>query len=140
METVIVGANESETAARAVERAGEVAARMEARLVVVTAYGVDEVTEVGIRDDTFRVSTSAQASAFAESTAARLRASYGIEASGVASAGKPERVILDAAMQFEASIIVVGNVRMKGAGRLLGSVANHIAHHAPCDVFIVKTV
>ena len=140
METVIVGANESETAARAIERAGEVAARMEARLVVVTAYGFDEVTEVGIRDDTFQLSTSTQASVFAESTAARLNASYGIEASGVASAGKPERVILDAALQFEASIIFVGNVRMQGSRRLLGSVANHIAHHAPCDVFIVKTV
>ena len=140
METVIVGANESETAARAIERAGEVAARMNARLVVVTAYGVDDVTEVGIRDDTFQVSTSTQASLFAESTAPRLTVSYGIEASGVASAGKPERVILDAAMQFEASIIVVGNLRMRGAGRLLGSVASHIAHHAPCDVFIVKTV
>ena len=49
-------------------------------------------------------------------------------------------MILDAAAQFEASIIFVGNVRMQGAGRLLGSVANHLAHHAPCDVFIVKTV
>jgi nucleotide-binding universal stress UspA family protein len=140
METVIVGANESETASKAVERAGEVAARMDARLVVVTAYGFDEVTEVGIGGDRFRISTAAQASEFAETTAARLSASYGVDASGVASAGKPEKVILDAAAQFAASIIFVGNVRMQGAGRLLGSVANHIAHHAPCDVFIVKTV
>jgi nucleotide-binding universal stress UspA family protein len=47
---------------------------------------------------------------------------------------------VDAAKQCDASIIVVGNVRMQCAGRLLGSVANDIAHHAPCDVFIVKTV
>ena len=140
METVIVGANESQTASKAVERAGEVAARMDARLIVVTAYGFDEVTEVGIGSDTFRVSTASQASEFAETTAARLSTSYGVDASGVASAGKPEKVILDAAAQYEASIIFVGNVRMQGAGRLLGSVANHIAHHAPCDVFIVKTV
>jgi nucleotide-binding universal stress UspA family protein len=140
METVIVGANESETAARAVERAAEVAARMGAKLVVVTAYDHDEVAEVGIGRDTFHVSTADQASAFAESTAKRLETSHGIEASGLAAAGKPEKVILDTARQLEASIIIVGNVRMQGAGRLLGSVANHIAHHAPCDVFIVKTV
>jgi nucleotide-binding universal stress UspA family protein len=140
METVIVGANESETASKAVERAGEVAARMDARLVVVTAYGVDEVTEVGIGSDTFRVSTASQASEFAETTAARLSASYGVDASGVAWTGKPEKVLLDAAAQFGASVIFVGNVRMQGAGRLLGSVANHVAHNAPCDVFIVKTV
>ena len=33
----------------------------------------------------------------------------------------------------------VGNVRMQGAGRLLGSVANGITHRAPCDVLVVKT-
>jgi nucleotide-binding universal stress UspA family protein len=36
-------------------------------------------------------------------------------------------------------MIVVGNRRMQGLGRLLGSVANDVAHHAPCDVHIVKT-
>ena len=39
-----------------------------------------------------------------------------------------------------ADVIVVGNRRMQGVGRLLGSVANEVAHNAPCDVFIVKTV
>jgi nucleotide-binding universal stress UspA family protein len=29
---------------------------------------------------------------------------------------------------------------MKGAGRVLGSVPNSIAHHAPCSVLIVDTV
>jgi nucleotide-binding universal stress UspA family protein len=34
---------------------------------------------------------------------------------------------------------VLGNRRMQGAGRILGSVANSVAHHAPCDVYVVKT-
>jgi nucleotide-binding universal stress UspA family protein len=139
METVIVGANESETAARAVERAAAVAARMGARLVVVTAYGHEEITEVGVGGDTFEFSSSQHASAFAENTASRIGTTYRIDAVGMATAGKPERVILDAARQFDASVIFVGNVRMQGAGRLLGSVANHVAHHAPCDVYIVET-
>ena len=29
---------------------------------------------------------------------------------------------------------------VEGAGRILGSVANSVAHRAPCDVYIVKTV
>ena len=37
-------------------------------------------------------------------------------------------------------MIIVGNRRMQGMGRLLGSVANEVAHNAPCDVLIVKTV
>ena len=139
METVIVGANGSETAAKAVERAGKVAASMGARLVVVTAYGTDDVDEIGVGSDTYVVSTAQEATAFAEQTAARLGTQYGILARGTAASGNPERVILDAAKRLDASVIFVGNVRMQGPGRLLGSVANHIAHHAPCDVYIVKT-
>jgi nucleotide-binding universal stress UspA family protein len=36
-------------------------------------------------------------------------------------------------------MIVVGNRRMQGIGRVLGSVANSVAHNAPCDVYIAKT-
>jgi nucleotide-binding universal stress UspA family protein len=139
METVIVGANSSETAAKAVERAGTVAAKMGARLVVVTAYGADDVGEIDAGSDRYVVSTAQEATAFAEQTAARLGTEYGIVARGMAAKGDPERVILDAATQLDASVIFVGSVRMQGAGRLLGSVANHIAHHASCDVYIVKT-
>lgn len=38
-----------------------------------------------------------------------------------------------------ADVIVVGNKRMSGAGRVLGSVASKVAHHAPCSVLIAKT-
>ena len=34
---------------------------------------------------------------------------------------------------------MVGNRRMQGLGRVLGSVANSVAHNAPCDVYIAKT-
>jgi len=139
METVVVGAAESETAAKAVERAGRVAASLGARLVVVTAYGFDEVVELGVGSDTFAASTAQIATSFADTTAARLSAEHGIEASGLAFKGKAETVILESANRLNASVIVVGNVRMQGPGRLLGSVANHVAHHAPCDVYIVKT-
>ena len=44
------------------------------------------------------------------------------------------------AERLEADVIVVGNRRMQGVSRLLGSVANEVAHNAPCDVLIVKTV
>ena len=40
----------------------------------------------------------------------------------------------------DADLIVVGNVRMQGLGRVLGSVGNDVAHSAPCSVLIVKTV
>ena len=35
---------------------------------------------------------------------------------------------------------LVGNVRMQGLGRVLGSVGSEVLHNAPCNVLIVKTV
>lgn len=140
METIIVGANDSPTAAKALERAAVVASALGAQLVVVTAYGDDEVDVVGVGSDTFILGTAQQAADFATQAAQRLRAVYGIDASGVAVHGKPDDAILGQARERAATLIVVGNVRMQGMARVLGSVANDIAHHAPCDVYIVKTV
>ena len=39
----------------------------------------------------------------------------------------------------DADLIVVGNKRMKGAARLLGSVPNRVAHKAPSSVLIART-
>jgi nucleotide-binding universal stress UspA family protein len=36
-------------------------------------------------------------------------------------------------------MIIVGNKGMQGARRVLGSVPNKVAHHAPCSVLIVST-
>ena len=47
--------------------------------------------------------------------------------------------ICSVAETVDADLIVVGNRRMTGAGRLLGSVPNKVAHHAPCSVLIAKT-
>jgi nucleotide-binding universal stress UspA family protein len=39
----------------------------------------------------------------------------------------------------DADLIVVGSRGMTGARRLLGSVPDNVAHHAPCTVMIVHT-
>jgi nucleotide-binding universal stress UspA family protein len=139
VETIVVGAAESETAAKALERAAQLAKGLGAGLVVVTAYDNDDVDVVGIGSDTYVLSTADHANDFVSREAERLAAEYGIEVRGVAALGKPHTVLLDQAKALEATVIVVGNLRMQGAGRLLGSVANDIAHHAPCDVLVVKT-
>jgi nucleotide-binding universal stress UspA family protein len=48
-------------------------------------------------------------------------------------------VLVAEAKRLDADLIVVGNVRMQGPGRLLGSVGSGVAHHAPCNVLIVKS-
>ena len=54
--------------------------------------------------------------------------------------GDPADVLLDAAKEFEADLIVVGNRGMAGVRRfVLGSVPNKVAHHCPCALLIVDT-
>jgi nucleotide-binding universal stress UspA family protein/nitrite reductase/ring-hydroxylating ferredoxin subunit len=54
--------------------------------------------------------------------------------------GDPADQLLEVAEQNDVGLILVGNKGMAGAKRLLGSVPNAIAHRAPCDVLIARTV
>nr|MDT0666629.1 universal stress protein [Micromonospora sp. DSM 115978] len=53
--------------------------------------------------------------------------------------GKPADVLVSVAEELGASIIVVGNKRVQGVARVLGSIAADVAHRAPCDVYIAHT-
>jgi nucleotide-binding universal stress UspA family protein len=54
--------------------------------------------------------------------------------------GEPVDVLLQVANEVDADLIVVGNKGMRGAGRVLGSVPNAVAHKAPCSVLILDSV
>ena len=51
----------------------------------------------------------------------------------------PASALCDEAERLDASIIVVGNKRVQGISRVLGSIAGGVAKMAPCDVYIVHT-
>jgi nucleotide-binding universal stress UspA family protein len=51
----------------------------------------------------------------------------------------PATALCTEAERLGASIIVVGNRRVKGISRVLGSVATEVARQAPCDVLIAHT-
>lgn len=52
--------------------------------------------------------------------------------------GSPKLVVLDTAKKVGADLILVGSHGRHGLGVLLGSTANAILHHAPCDVLAVR--
>ena len=64
----------------------------------------------------------------------------GVDLEVIAAHGKPAEALVEEAKRRNAELIVVGNRRVQGIGRILGSVARSVAQHAPCDVYIVKTV
>lgn len=54
--------------------------------------------------------------------------------------GRPERALVAAAERDGSDLMVVGHRGVSGMRRvLLGSVSEHVAHHAPCSVLVVRT-
>lgn len=136
--TIVVGVDDSETALKAAAVAADLAVATGSVLHVVTAYDEDETIDVTIAGDRFLITSVDAAHDRAHRVATSLQRD-GLEVTSDARRGKPQDVLIDIAKELEASIIAVGNRRMLGPARLLGSVASAVAHHAPCDVYIVKT-
>lgn len=139
MKTYVIGTDGSETAAVAAKRAGELAVAAGAAMHVVCAFGKGGGGSLSVGSDTYVVSGLTSAEQIAEQQAATFRA-QGLHATFSALEEKPAAALIAEAERLGAELIIVGNRRMQGASRLLGSVANDVAHNAPCDVLIVKTV
>ena len=138
MKRIVVGIGGSETAKEAARQAIDLAVAMGATVHFVTVVGSDEAEVVGTGSDRWELHSSEaarlQVQRFVESLAVPL--SYDV----VSLEGDPAKVLVREAERIDADLIVVGNVRMQGLGRILGSVGNAVAHNAPCNVLIVKTV
>ncbi|PNI09090.1 universal stress protein UspA [Arthrobacter sp. AFG7.2] len=133
---VVVGVDGSPSARKAAEMALGLAESLGASLHIVTAFDVDRSETFGVGSDEVKVWNSDAAENVAKSLA---DAKPGMEISHFAARGKPADALIKEAMRLDARLIVVGNRRMRGIGRLLGSVANSVAHNAPCDVYIANT-
>ena len=143
--SIVVGTDGSDTAIEAVRQAVELAARLGARLHIVSAY--EPVPEGRVREEALQAPADLQwrvnAREDVDATlrgAAEVASDGGVEAATYGRQGDPADAILDVAEEQGADLIVVGNKGMTGARRfLLGSVPNRVSHHAPCSVLIIRT-
>jgi nucleotide-binding universal stress UspA family protein len=135
---IVVGVDGSETAMKAAESARDLAVALGAELHVVTAFERDRAEVVGSGSDQFDLGDAASAEKVARDIARGLRTG-GLDVSHFAIRGTPAQALIRQAETHNARMIVVGNRRMRGLGRVLGSVANSVAHNAPCAVYIAKT-
>ena len=63
----------------------------------------------------------------------------GFTASSKVTAGDPREVLVVAARETGADLVVVGSHGRTGLPKLImGSVASHVVAHAPCDVLVIK--
>jgi nucleotide-binding universal stress UspA family protein len=135
---VVVGVDGSETALRAAQAAKGLASSLGAGLHVVTAFDSDRTEVFGSGSDQVILTDADLAERVAKEVALSLT-SAGFNVTYSAARGKPAEALIAEAQRLDARMIVVGNRRMQGLGRVLGSVANSVAHNAPCDVYIAKT-
>jgi nucleotide-binding universal stress UspA family protein len=138
--TVVVGADDSPTAAEAVRKAIALVKQTAGELHIVTAYKPQQFRSSDAGIDTFLKSLGSDS--LAESLLQELTAiarAAGISAQAHARTGAPADAICEVAAEVGADLVVVGNKGMQGIRRVLGSVPNSVAHQAPCDVLIAFT-
>src|SRR5690606_7235789 len=136
--TVVVGVDGTETSRKAAQRAAEVAQAFDAELVVLVAADPSMAVDVPSTGGP-RMTAGEVADKIAEEIAVKLRETAK-KVTTIVSQGKPAEALVQEATRLDARLIVVGNRRVQGIGRVLGSVAHATVAHAPCDVLIVKTV
>lgn len=143
--SIVVGTDGSATAEKAVTQAAELAATDGARVVIVTAYtpgGADAIRDINEVPDEIRFALTdrVQAEQLAERGRVIAKGKGAPKVVVQAIAGDPASVLLEAAKDFDADLIVVGSRGLTShAHFILGSVASSVAHHAPCDVLVAHT-
>lgn len=142
MEIVVVGVDGSDTAAKAAARAATLAAGLGGQLVVVNAFdGSGEQPPQDLPGDLPPFSVHDGAVAVAQEAIDALRSDFpDLQMTPQAEIGKPADVLVRVAEKLSATVVVVGNKRVQGISRVLGSIARDVAQHAPCDVFVAHTV
>jgi nucleotide-binding universal stress UspA family protein len=134
---VIVGVDRSDTARKAVFSAAALAKSLGAPLHLVTAVKKTQQTNIrGGGADQWRLDWLSSADQFLQALKGELPAS---DITTSISLKDPATALCEAAAELDARLIVVGNRRVQGLSRVLGSIATDVARNAGCDVLITNT-
>ena len=119
---ILVGTDGSKTAAKAVERAVQVAATTQGTLTILTAARADRGAQI-VAD------------------AAAAHAGSGVTIDTKVIEDDAVSALIEEATDGGYDLLVMGNKGMTGMTRFfrLGSVPNKVSHHLPCNLLIVKT-
>ena len=136
MKTIVVGFDGSPAAERALERAATLSGAG-GRVVIVSASVA--VPGSGVVDEPILDSPSPEErDAVLEDGANRLR-SAGVATTPVAVDSGPAEALVEIARAERADMIIVGST---GSGyitrAIVGSTAENVVRHAPCDVLVVR--
>jgi nucleotide-binding universal stress UspA family protein len=135
---IIVGVDGSATAKKAAIAAAEAATKYGRSLHMVTSMNRNSSREIqGGGSESWHIDSISVAEELLKALAGELKTTAPITHAVVMS--DPASALCDEAVRLDATMIVVGNKRVQGAARVLGSIAGDVAKHAPCNVLIVHT-
>lgn len=134
---IVVGYDGSDRALRAVEQATDLATAVGSSVHLVTAVNkANKLHEIGASSDKVFLSDAQ----IAEDRLSNLASKFAhLDVSLAAVPGSPAQVLIDEAASTNADLILVGNRHVQGLSRVLGSIAEDVAHKAPCAVLIAQT-
>lgn len=149
---ILVGVDSSGTALRAAEKAASLAEALGAELYVISAFNVrmtETLQSVRGKNEPEAMteayhSVIAQYSEAGERTAKAVTEALhtrfpDLTITPKAVEGDPGVALSGEAARLGADLIVVGNKRVQGFSRILGSVARSVASEADCDLYIAHT-
>jgi nucleotide-binding universal stress UspA family protein len=133
--TILLATDLTAVSDDATQQAIELAARLEARLLIVNVID-QRPAQVG-REQRIDQQRATREPALLE-IVGRARA-RSVEATYLLWTGEPGRSIVAAAEAEHADLVVVGTRGLDRAGRfLLGSVSDHVVYHAGCPVLVAR--
>lgn len=143
--TVVVGTDGSESSLRAVDRAAEIAAESDAKLIIASGYLPDKddlraADQLGAEGYKVRGAAPIYARLHDAHDRAKAAGATNIEERPVE--GAPVHALVDLAEDVGADLLVVGNVGLDARSAIIGrvfSVPGAVATRAKVDVLIVHT-
>ena len=136
MNDIIVGVDQSDTARVAARTAAELARSCGTNLHIVMCVQRGSSQEFAVGGDRWRLDSLSKAETYLSDL--RRTLPHELITSTVAF-GSPATTMCEEARRLDARMIVVGNRRVQGASRILGSIAADVTKQASCDVLIANT-
>ena len=140
---ILLGEDGSKSASAAAETVRRWSALHGAPIRVLSVADIDPQWNPWLRGAEMRAAQAAGAAglhqhqeALARSTASALEKA-GLVAEGVVEDGSPAHRLVEAAVNWDADLLVVGSHGHGGLGPIVGSVARAVLYHAPCSVLVV---